>query len=108
MDVAADLQAMPLEHKALYNERIKVGVGSRSFDDLKETYSPFLSLSLSQAHTEQLLLEMARNQSPPQELDVQNGAVHARTALRRGHRFGPYEMKYTTEPVEKAFAWEVS
>lgn len=58
--------------------------------------------------TEQLLLEMARIQGPPHELDIRNGAVFARNTLLRGTKYGPYELNFTHDPAEKSFAWEVS
>lgn len=51
---------------------------------------------------------MTRHQQQPHELDVRSGAVYANTTLPAGTRFGPYAMNYTAEPLDKAFAWEVS
>lgn len=57
---------------------------------------------------EQLLTEMARMQPPPQELDIQNGAVYTKVQLHRGHKFGPYPTEWTEKPMDKHFALEVS
>lgn len=45
---------------------------------------------------------------PPPELDVQSGSIFAKIILQRGFRFGPYPMKWTSEPIDKNIAWEVS
>lgn len=45
---------------------------------------------------------------PPVELDVQDGMTYAKFPLQRGFRFGPYPMKWTTDPIDKNIAWEVS
>ena len=58
--------------------------------------------------TEQLLTEMARLQGPPPELDIELGSVYARTQILRGTRYGPFLGKWTNEPIDKRFAWEVS
>lgn len=47
-------------------------------------------------------------QGPPHELDIQNGAVYAKTLLHRGIKYGPYPVELTKDPVDKQFAWEVS
>lgn len=77
--------------------------GIANFTDYQVTYA-----SIPKARTEQLLLELARTQGPPNELDIQSGAVYARTTLLRGTKYGPYEIHYTPEPTDKMFAWEVS
>lgn len=51
---------------------------------------------------------MARIQPPPQDLDIQNGSIYAKVMLHCGHRFGPYAIKWTNEPLDKSVAWEVS
>lgn len=43
-----------------------------------------------------------------QNLDIQNGAVYAKSTLRKGDKFGPYLMRCIDEPHDKNFAWEVS
>lgn len=45
---------------------------------------------------------------PPQELDIQSGAVHTKVLLQRGCKFGPYLMNWTEDPRDKQLAWEVS
>lgn len=51
---------------------------------------------------------MARMQGPPQELDIHNGIVYSKGLLRRGRKYGPYAVKWTADPIDKQFAWEVS
>lgn len=52
---------------------------------------------------------MARFQSSlPHELDIRNGIVSAKIPIPRGARFGPFEGKWTNEPVDQRYAWEVS
>lgn len=46
-------------------------------------------------------------QGPPQELDIQNGAVYTNVLLRRGLKYGPYAVKWTADPLDKQFAWKV-
>lgn len=55
-----------------------------------------------------MLTEMARMQPPPQELDIQNGAVYTKVKLHRGRKFGPYPTEWTEKPMDKEFALEVS
>lgn len=45
---------------------------------------------------------------PPSELDIQSGAVYAKVTLQCGFRFGPYSMKWTSEPTYRNISWEVS
>lgn len=58
--------------------------------------------------TEQLLSEIAKMQGPPQELEIKDGAVFTHKFLHRGTKYGPYTVKYTDQPVDRQFAWEVS
>lgn len=58
--------------------------------------------------TEQLLSEIAKMQGPPQELEIKDGAVFTHKFLHRGSKYGPYTVKYTDQPVDRQFAWEVS
>lgn len=51
---------------------------------------------------------MARMQSPPQELEFHHGTVYARTTIHKGTKYGPYAVKWTSEPIDKQLAWEVS
>lgn len=44
----------------------------------------------------------------PSELDVVNGSIYAKVTLQSGFRFGPYQIKWTNEPIDKTVAWEVS
>lgn len=47
-------------------------------------------------------------QGPPQELEIKDGAVFTHKFLHRGTKYGPYTVKYTDQPVDRQFAWEVS
>lgn len=47
-------------------------------------------------------------QGPPQELEIKDGAVVTHKFLHRGTKYGPYTVKYTDQPVDRQFAWEVS
>lgn len=58
--------------------------------------------------TEQLLSEIAKMQGPPPELEIKDGSVFTHKFLHRGTKYGPYTVKYTDQPVDRQFAWEVS
>lgn len=57
--------------------------------------------------SEQFMLEMARLHVPPHQLDIQSGAVYARSMQERGTKYGPFDVRFTQDP-EKPFVWEVS
>ncbi|XP_037042458.1 transcription factor hamlet-like isoform X4 [Bradysia coprophila] len=82
-EVPNGLEVIPLNMQDHYLDRIKV----RS--------------------TEQLLSEIAKMQGPPPELEVKDGSVFTHKFLHRGTKYGPYTVKYTDQPVDRQFAWEV-
>lgn len=51
---------------------------------------------------------MIRMQLPPNELDIQNGAVYAKVTLQPGIKFGLSGIKWAENPVDKNVAWPVS
>lgn len=64
--------------------------------------------SIQVRSTEQLINEMSQMHAPPNDLDIRNGSVYARTTIGRGTKYGPFTGKLTNEPVDQRFAWEVS
>ncbi len=51
---------------------------------------------------------MSHIQEQTQDLDIQNGTVFAKATISRGTKFGPFEGKFTSDPIDRRFAWEVS
>lgn len=43
-----------------------------------------------------------------QSVDIKNGSVSAKLAIPKGTKFGPFVGKFSTEPLDRRFAWEVS
>nr|XP_040235580.2 histone-lysine N-methyltransferase PRDM16 isoform X2 [Anopheles coluzzii] len=56
---------------------------------------------------EQFLLQMARLQRSPPDLDIQAGSVVALKTIPKGTQYGPFEGKLLREPMDRRFAWEV-
>uniref|UniRef100_A0A182XL14 Uncharacterized protein n=3 Tax=gambiae species complex TaxID=44542 RepID=A0A182XL14_ANOQN len=55
---------------------------------------------------EQFLLQMARLQRSPPDLDIQAGSVVALKTIPKGTQYGPFEGKLLREPMDRRFAWE--
>ncbi|XP_049548303.1 histone-lysine N-methyltransferase PRDM16-like [Anopheles darlingi] len=58
-------------------------------------------------NTQELLLQMARLQCPPPDLDVQTGSVVALKTIPKGTQYGPFVGKLVREPIDRRYAWEV-
>lgn len=43
-----------------------------------------------------------------QSVDIKNGSVSAKITITKGTKFGPFVGKFSTEPIDRRFAWEVS
>lgn len=41
-------------------------------------------------------------------LDIRNGAVFSKAKINKGTKFGPFIAKFTDQPLDRRFAWEVS
>ncbi|XP_055712319.1 transcription factor hamlet-like isoform X2 [Phlebotomus papatasi] len=83
LDVPPGLQVIPLSPSEETKEHLKV----RSKD--------------------QLFAEMARHLGPPQEIEMRNGAVYAKNLIHRNTQYGPFIGRWTNEPSDKRFAWEI-
>ncbi|GAB0096363.1 transcription factor hamlet [Sergentomyia squamirostris] len=84
LDVPPGLQVIPLSPSDSNKERLKV----RSRD--------------------QLFAEMARHhQNPPPEIEMRNGSVYAKNLIHRNTQYGPYIGRWTNEPSDKRYAWEI-
>ena len=60
-------------------------------------------------NNEPYLDEMSRVlQEQLQSVDIKNGSVSAKIAISKGTKFGPFVGKFSTEPLDRRFAWEVS
>lgn len=55
-----------------------------------------------------LLMDVVRMQGPPPEIDLRNGFVCAKQLIPQYSRYGPFQGKWTSDPLEKQFVWEVS
>lgn len=44
----------------------------------------------------------------PNELVVKSGGIFARSNIPCGTRYGPFNGKWETQPLERRYAWEVS
>ncbi|XP_059614431.1 transcription factor hamlet-like [Phlebotomus argentipes] len=84
LDVPPGLQVIPLSPSEESKERLKV----RSRD--------------------QLFAEMAKHHSPPQEIELRSGSVYAKNLIHRNTQYGPYVGRWTNEPSDKRFAWEIT
>lgn len=52
-----------------------------------------------------MLMEIVRL---PPEIDLRNGFVGAKQPISRYSRYGSFQGEWTTIPLDKQFAWEVS
>lgn len=55
-----------------------------------------------------MLMDVVRMQGPPADIDLRNGFVGAKQPIARYSRYGPFQGKWTSIPLDKQFAWEVS
>ena len=66
-------------------------------------------MTRSQIRSEQdMLMDVVRLQGPPADIDLGNGFVGAKQPISRYSRYGPFQGKWVTLPLDKQFAWEVS
>lgn len=52
--------------------------------------------------------EMAKTNGSSHELDIRIGRVFTKSSLHRGTRYGPYQLKWTSDPIVRELSWEVS
>ncbi|XP_037958208.1 transcription factor hamlet [Teleopsis dalmanni] len=64
-------------------------------------------LNSRRMHAERFLSEISRARESICDLDVQESGVFARVLLQKGTRYGPFPIKFCTEPLDRNFAYEV-
>ncbi|XP_070493651.1 transcription factor hamlet-like isoform X3 [Chironomus tepperi] len=58
--------------------------------------------------SEYLIEEMSRFlHDQTKNLDIRNGAVFSKAKINKGTKFGPFIAKFTDQPLDRQFAWEI-
>lgn len=88
------------------HDRVQVSWMNRFSSSLIDSWYPSYVVQIRSERD--MLMDAVLMQGPPAEIDLRNGFVGAKQLILRHSRYGPFQGKWTTHPLDKQFAWEVS
>lgn len=118
LEVPPGLQVIPLNHHLHNSHHSHNGGGGSALDELahqerlkvrlnldsqpSELLTTFFLPGLQQLQSaEQFLLQMARLQRPPPDLDIHQGSVVANKPIPKGTQYGPFLGKFFRESLDR-------